>query len=387
MMKNILAVLILAAGVSTLGFVAAADATETISNGVNMANRDFIAYWSAAQLLVRHSNPYDPTTVLRVEQSVGYKHDEPMMMRNPPPALTLALPLGFVDVQAGAALWYLLLASCLMISIRLLWILNGRPNGRLHLAAYLFAPSVACLLTGQTSVFVLLGLTLFLYLRSTRPFLAGMCLALCAIKPHLLIPFGGVLLAWTWSRGSYRVVCGAAAGLVCATSLPLVLVPSVWSDYAAMVRRAGLGTEFIPTASALFRIAIDREAVWIQSIPAVIGLVWALWYFHRHAADWDWNLHGLLLLPVSTLVAPYAWMTDEVIVLPAILSAMYVASKRSLVAFGILNGFGVAGVALGIPLATGAYIWTTLAWLVWYVNVPQAGYTGATKQVMRAAHV
>jgi hypothetical protein len=383
LMKNIIAVLILVISVSTLGFVAAADTTETISNGKNMANRDFVAYWSAAQLFVRHINPYDRTTVLRVEQSVGYKHNQPMMMRNPPPALTLAFPLGFVDLQVGAALWYLLLGGCLMISIRLLWILNGRPNDRLHLVAYLFAPTVACMLTGQTSVFVLLGLTLFLYLRSTRPFLAGMCLALCAIKPHLLLPFGGVLLAWSWSRGSYRVLYGATAGLVCATSLPLALVPSVCTDYVAMLCQAGLDTEFIPTASSLFRIAIDRESAWVQSAPALFGLVWALWYFHRHRAEWDWNTHGLLLLLVSLLVAPYAWMTDEVIALPAILSATYLASKRSLVAFGLLNGLAVVGIAMGIPLATGAYIWTSAAWLLWYSNVLKFRCKLAVETVMR----
>jgi hypothetical protein len=121
--------------------------------------------------------------------------------------------------------------------------------------------------------------------------------------------------------------------------------------------------------SALLRVAIHRNAVWLQFLPVFAGCAWAFWYFWTRRERWDWMDGGLLLLIVSVLVAPYAWFTDEVILLPAILVGMYRASDRgrSLLPFGCIAGVALMEVLAGVQLPSGLYLWTAPAWLAWYL--------------------
>src|SRR5580698_978190 len=124
------------------------------------ASRDFIEYWAAGQQLVHGANPYDRAAILHLESAVGLDDTEPRISFSPPVAFFLALPLGYVSAKAGIILWTLALIVSLSISIWILWILNGRPDSRLHLLGYVFAPAVACQMAGQLGTFLLLGITL-----------------------------------------------------------------------------------------------------------------------------------------------------------------------------------------------------------------------------------
>jgi hypothetical protein len=90
----------------------------------------------------------------------------------------------------------------------------------LNYLGYSFAPALVCLIVGQTSLFALLGLVLFLRLHRTRPFLAGVSLWLCALKPHLFLAFGVVLLAWIIVSRCYRILLGAASAMAAAMRFP-----------------------------------------------------------------------------------------------------------------------------------------------------------------------
>ncbi|MGH9615284.1 MAG: glycosyltransferase family 87 protein [Acidobacteriaceae bacterium] len=337
----------------------------------NAANRDFVSYWAAGQRLVHRANPYDAVAIFSVEKSAGLNATRPLIMRNPPFALFLTVPLGLVGEKTGAVLWSMLILVCLMVSIRLLWRMHGSPPGRLHLLGYLFAPALACLLAGQTSIFVLLGLTLFLYLYPARQTLAGAALLLCALKPHLFLPFGVALFAWIVVRKAYRVLAGAALATGIAGILPFLFDPSIYRHYAAMTRTAGMRAEFIPNLSVLLRVAVNKQFFWLQLLPALAGCLWALWYFSQHRNEWDWRTHGSLLMLVSILVAPYSWFTDEVVLLPAILQAIYFAdtSPRNspLLWFAAADGMALVEVLFGVQLYSGLYIWTPAAWLAWYL--------------------
>ena len=91
----------------------------------------------------------------------------------------------------------------------------------------------------------------------------------------------------------------------------------------------------------------------------------------------------MLLLLVSMWTAPYSWFTDEIILAPAILRAVYLcdASGRSLIPFGILDAAALALVVWGFPLASGVYVWTASAWLAWYLNSTR---TAGTRLMMPA---
>jgi hypothetical protein len=387
------ALLMLAAGVSVLAFA---------MSGSEAANRDYTEYWAVGQQLVHHGNPYDSAATMRIMQAAGDTSNTNMILRNPPTALFIALPLGFVSARVGAIAWCLALIAALMASIRMIWTMQGRSRDRLHLIGYIFPPALACLLAGQIGIFLLLGVTLFLYFHASKPHLAGAALLLCALKPHLFLPFGVVLIAWIAMRKAYPILTGALAALMASLALILLLDPAIWVQYLHGERGENIQNLFIPCVSALLRIAIHRNAVWLQFLPALAGCAWALWYFWTCRERWDWLDGGLLLLMVSVLVAPYAWFTDEVILLPAILVGMYRASDRgrSLLPFGCIAGVALVEVLAGVRLISGLYLWTAPAWLAWYLyadrgigqggeeearsggrDEPAAGETKALKEV------
>ncbi|HTV06843.1 MAG TPA: glycosyltransferase 87 family protein [Acidobacteriaceae bacterium] len=348
-----------------------------IAFSLTVAARDFLSYWAAGVQLVHHASPYDAIAVEQLQHSVGFGgRGIQLLMRNPPTALPLALPLGLFSYKLGGLLWSFALLVCLIASVLAVRALEGHPANNLHILAYCFGPAVACLLTGQTPIFVLLGLVLFLRLHLSHPLAAGASLWLCFLKPHLFLPFGVALLAWIIATRSYRILIGAVGSLLVALALVMPFDPSCWTQYRQMMQASGIVNEFIPCWSDVFRRAIDPRAMWIQFVPAALACVWALWYFLRHRRHWSWIEHGSLLMIVSVLVAPYAWLIDQSVLIPALLHALYRSRSR---AFAIVLGSASALIILQIFLGASVHsrwnLWPAPLWLVWYLFAVKSGGT------------
>ena len=146
------------------------------------ASRDFVSYWATGQQLVRHANPYDRDAVAALEHSAGLTVRAVLIMRNPPWALPLAYPLGFLPLRLAGILWSLLLLACLLISVRMVRELHGSPPNRVHWLGLAFTPGLICLTMGQTALFSLLGLVLFLRLHQIPPLRSRRCAL--ALRPQ-----------------------------------------------------------------------------------------------------------------------------------------------------------------------------------------------------------
>jgi hypothetical protein len=339
--------------------------------GSDAAGRhDFVEYWASGHQLAHRANPYDADAILGLERSVGYPSDvAALIMPNPPSTLLLVLPLGFLGPTTADLLWLLLLLACLVASVRMVWIMHGLPKNQLHWLGYSFAPALVCLGAGQVSIFVLLGLSLFLRLHRSRPFLAGASLWLCLLKPHLFLPFGIVLLVWAIITRSYKLLAGTAAALGVSTAIALILDPLVWVHYWRIMSATRIDRLPIPCLSIMLGRRLSPNSSWLQYLPAALGCVWALAYFRKHRDDWDWMAHGSLLMPVSVLVAPYSWLMDQAILIPALLHAAYLTRSRSLVAIlALASAVLEVGILRG-PSVTHSpfYLWTAPAWLAWYL--------------------
>ena len=59
-------------------------------------SRDFVSYWATGHQLVQHANPYDRDAISALEHAAGLDVRAVLIMRNPPWALPLAYPLGFL---------------------------------------------------------------------------------------------------------------------------------------------------------------------------------------------------------------------------------------------------------------------------------------------------
>jgi hypothetical protein len=331
--------------------------------------RDFSVFWATGQQLVHHANPYDEAAMLSVERAGGTPAVYGVhYMRNPPWALPIAYPLGFMGVRLGTLLWSLLLLGCLWTSVQIVWQVHGRPRKLLNFLGLSFAPALMCLIVGQTAIFALLGLTLFLRLHRSKPFLAGVSLWLCLLKPHLFLAFGVVLLAWVVVNRSYMVLLGAAAALVASLALTWLMEPTAWADYAHMMHNDGIATEFIPCWSVALRLWIHPSAMWIESILPVASCVWALFFFWKRRRTWDWARDGSSVVLVSILCAPYCWLYDQAIGIPALLDGAYHTTSRILLAL-LCAGSVVVEVQMtrGVQLPSPFLLWTAPAWLAWYL--------------------
>ena len=356
--------------VSTLAFSATIVGICALFVTGNRPNgRDVVSYWVAGSQLLHHANPYDAATVLRIERNAGFPaDDQALIMRNPPTALPLVLPLGLLGLRAAALLWSVLLVACFVVSVQMLWVMCGRPRNKLHLLGYTFGPALTCIFAGQTALFVLLGLVLFLRFHRARPYMAGAALWLCALKPHLFIPFAVVLLLWLIANREYRIIVGFAATLLASAVLAARMDPSVWTQYAHLMRDPGIQHEFIPCLSVALGVVLHAQAMWVRYVPALVAAVWASLYYWKHRGAWNWLQHGSLLMLVSILASPYAWLSDQTLVLPAIMLGVYRTTS-----FGVLEVLALASAAIeiellfGVSLHSALFLWAAPFWLVWYL--------------------
>jgi hypothetical protein len=191
-----------------------------------------------------------------------------------------------------------------------------------------------------------------------------------AIKPHLFLIFWAVLLVDCIYRRRFAILAGGASALAAATAFAMYIDPKVWPQYFAMLRAARLDHEFVPTISILFRLLIDTKADWLQFVPSGLAFLWGCWYYARHHIEWNWQSHGMPVILVTVLVSPYAWFPDETVLLPALVFVLYCAARRkySMPILLSINGLLLLMLLIAhIPLTTGAYIWTPLAWLAWFL--------------------
>jgi hypothetical protein len=329
--------------------------------------RDFVSYWATGRQLVHHGNPYDRDAIAALEHSAGLNVRVVLIMRNPPWALPLALPLGFLPLRVAAILWSFPLLACLLLSVRMLQELHGSPPNRLHWLALAFTPALICLTMGQTTLFALLGLVLFLRLHLRHPLLAGASLWLCALKPHLFLPFTAALLAWIVVSRSYKIVAGAAASVALSSAVAFLIDPSAWTDYAHLMRSPSVTNDFIPCIAVDMRLWINPRATWLQYLPAALACTWALIYFWRRRAAWDWTTCASPLMLVSLVAAPYCWFYDQCLAIPALLDAAYATNSRALIAALaltiLLTDIQICAVKIISPL----WLWTAPAWLAWFL--------------------
>jgi Glycosyltransferase family 87 len=345
----------------------------------NLAKRDSIAYWATGKLLLARQNPYSFFNVLTLERSQGYSEAKPLVLRTPPWSLFLVAPLGFANAFLAWVIWVAISLIALVVSVRLSWSMYGggpRPPTIFPVVAYLFAPVPACLVAGQMGLVLLLGLTVFLWAESRHRFLAGASLILPFAKPHLLSLFWVILLVWIADKRKARIAAGLLSSIVLFTVIALIIDPAVFSQYATMLHEAAVGQEFIPAVSGVIRLIFFRRLFWVQFIPMAVGLMWSVWFYWKKRSNWNWQLYGPALIVVSLLTTPYAWLTDEVLLVPAMLQAVvWVHEKREQLTiknkliigcFAALNLLLLLILKAKVPFSTGIYFWSSLVWFAWY---------------------
>ena len=213
-----------------------------------------------------------------------------------------------------------------------------------------------------------LGITTFLRFYRTKPWLAGFALIAIAIKPQLFLPFGVALFLWCLLEKRFRILAGAALVIGAALAFSLLVDPQSWTQYQAMIRAERIEHQYIPTLSMLFRLLVNGEGFWVQFIPSAIATVYAAVIMFRRHREWRWEVEGCNVLALSVMVAPYAWLYDVAVVLPAVLLNVYRASSRYVAVLGFLIAVAFIEMACGVKNGSTWYVWTATAWYLWCVG-------------------
>jgi hypothetical protein len=159
--------------------------------------------------------------------------------------------------------------------------------------------------------------------------------------------------------------------MAASSAIAFLIDPQAWAQYAQMARASGIEREYIPCLSYLLRSWLGANSMSLQFLPAALGCAWALSYYWPRRQAWDWTKNGSPLLLVSLLVAPYSWIYDQGMVIPALLQGAFLTRSRNLlVALAFLSA--MVEIALYGSIAQPTVLlywtlWTAPAWLVWYL--------------------
>lgn len=320
----LVAAYVIAAGLVEQRAFADADASGFSPGGI----RDFVAYWSAARLLLTGENPYSPSTVLDLQRSVGMIEPTPLIMWNPPWTLFFIWPFGLLDFTTAQFLWLVLNIFLVMFSAqRLLQLYGGAQDkaGTVWILAFTFIPAVYSLILGQITPVILFGLTAFLVLeRKQNWFGMSLVLGLMSIKPHFVYGFWIALALWLWRRHHWRILLGSGLIVVIAGIFPLFFDTEIYSHYVAVYQSTGYLKPFDLPVPSLRNVLIrffEIDGILVEHLPTAAGATWVLIYWRRYREGWIWAEHLPLLLLVSILTSPYSWTYDQIVLLPAIVQA------------------------------------------------------------------
>jgi hypothetical protein len=285
---------------------------------------DFMQYWAVGRLVLQGENPYDPALQLREQQQIYPDRDLALMMWNPPPALTLYVPLGWLPVLLAAWIWNSLQLLAVVLAVVLLvrvyapqypvWIFMPMAFG--------FAGTWWLLFYGQNTGLIVLGLAGFVWgLQRQRYWLAGSCGALTVLKPHLVLAFGVTWLADILTPQRRRAVGAGICAVVLATAVCLCSDPMVFKHFvAALTQSSPYGIRLmdwkLPTASYWLRLWWSPTAFWVQFVPSVLLALIALGWRIRQGERWQWSQTLPCLIAGSVLTTGYGgWIFDLILLL------------------------------------------------------------------------
>ena len=300
---------------------------------------DFVAYWTAAHLLLAHQNPYSLVEVFRLQQGLGWREPIPLVALNPPWTLPFFAPLGLTQSYALAWMgWVAAMTCAIAVSSRMLMdiyfgdlCLPEISDRALYrcLFALTFYPVLLSLKFAQTVPIVLLGTAAFIfYKQKDRPILAGVLFALTAVKPNLVYLVWLALLFQSFQRRRWRTLASAMGVVVALTAIALLLDRHAITEYRALAS-SPLPHLLMPGMAGVVRSLLpSRDLFWFQFVPPVGGIIWFGLYWRRHRQDWNWEDRMPALVTASLLTTSWGYMFDQTLLaIPVIAIAGQQANK------------------------------------------------------------
>ena len=300
--------------------------------GPRWSGSDFVGFWVPANLAAAgHATAvYDQRLFAMLQQAISGGSDTYLPWIYPPTFLLLIAPLGALSYKAAFVLW---MAAALTVY----WLALRRLAGRESLVVALAFPGVMiCIYNGHAEMLLagLFGGAMFLLDR--RPYVAGLLIGLCAVKPHLFLLVPVALAA----AGRWRPFVSAACLVLLSAAISAVLFGAdLWRDFfmtvsdlgdGAVRDRASLGIMVAKQQSVLafgLRFGTPILAGTLQvAVTALVGWAVAItWRRDRSSGE-----RSMVLCCGTLLASPYLFDYDL-----ALLAVPIAIVARE----GLANGF------------------------------------------------
>jgi hypothetical protein len=331
--------------------------------------QDFTAYWAAAHLV--RQDPYSAHLVSTFERVSGIgAPNPPLLLRNPPWAIPFILPLGMFSYRVAFAWWTVFSVVVVTGCVAAVWRRIEKPESLFSiLFPLIFGPTIVLLMLGQWTVLVLLGITGFLIsIERRQDWLAGAFLLLVMGKPHVALLFLLAIGLWIFQTRRWKISYSTALSLAVSSVVVLTLNPHVFTQFLERTREVVDERVPYPNPGGMLYTISGHHMLAI--LPQIVGVLWLLTYWCRRRLVWDWNTDGMLVLVSSIACSYYSYPYDEVLVLPALVTAFVTGNKRIfLVCFAFINlGYGFYLFQIAGILGFGYMFlwWTGAGWLVTY---------------------
>ena len=353
----------------------------TLTRPEYLQSDDFTHFWASERLLIQGENPYDLVKIEQLKSVYGAPASSMSKITitlNPPWLISLMLPFGLLDYPASRLLWLITSTILILVSSVMLWnMYSNHPKQRWLslLVAFIFGPTISVLEKGQVTTLLLIGIVGFLYFTVDKPndWPAGIFLAIASVKPQVIVLFWVALLFWVIQRRRWITMISAFLSVLVLMGIAFLINPHVLPQYLEMLQAYPLTDWANPTLGSYLRffwLGIDQY--WPQFLPALIAVVWLMYYWYRHQAAWDWLQATPVILLVSMLTSPYAWTYDLVILVPCIIAATsWIATDWKRWSTLLLGVIFLAITILDLYLHTMLdefwFIWMAPSMLIWYL--------------------
>jgi hypothetical protein len=352
----------------------------TVTHYIN--NDDFVRYWAGGKLNVHGENPYELARIIKLQEEVGVAESEVTnaIVLNPPWAITLLMPFGLLDYYVGRLSWLFLSIALILLSAVILWrIYSGNPKHRwfVILIVFIFAPTISVLEKGQIAAFILIGTVAFVYFASVdrNDWMAGISLAIIAIKPQLLLLFWIALLFWIVQQRRWKILISIIITILSLTLVAIATNQYIIQQYLNMLQTYQISDWASPTIGSYIRYFwFETKQFWLQFLPVVLGGIWLTYYWYRHHDTWNWLNELPIILLISMVLSPYSWTYDLVVLVPAVaLAAIWIATdwKNWTTPLMVFTFFGITilDLVLHMKLDEFWFIWVAPALLIWFLLV------------------
>ena len=291
------------------------------------------------------TNLWGPSYLLTQGQS-PYKLDQLFELGNAvwmPMIVGLFFPLGFLSLQQASNLWFLVNIVSLLCIV---WISldSRRPSVLLFASALLlslfFPPTVTHIWAGQISIPVTLAmLTLAIWHDEMHIFWLAALMAIGLSKPQLaILVLPGLMIYRLKAQGFQKTFqLGLyVLGCILVFLIPLFIAYPNWiPDFVSSIQQNPSWAH--PSSLYFLRTALPGigTQAWVVLAVVVFILNLRLWMTlpQRDAAYWS--------LALTTLISPYIWTWDFVLLLPLFISSLSKAKTKF--SLGIL----LAGCCIG----------------------------------------